>query len=280
MHKSRCPAPSIRLRALRRQARSLPRRSPKLPAPAVLALAWAGGSFAFACGTGQVELPEPRRLVVYSGERLAPAKERMEEVDAWVREQWDSIQLDPSFMIYTNVAEGPVYPWETLELNEAGDTARLEVQGRPGAARSYTIYAHYHLMAAQDRLDKWLPEAVGVDAFDLEKQVLSRVADVWVYQRSIFDEPPYGLLDELAYAKENGYLEDFILTARPNEFVEARKAWSEGDPARADAFRDWFLRVFEREPPGLRGSSPARPPGAASRPRTPAPSRTATGRAT
>ena len=143
-------------------------------------------------------------------------------------------------------------------------------------------------MAAQDRLDKWLPEAVGVDAFDLEKQVLSRVADVWVYQRSIFDEPPYGLLDELAYAKENGYLEDFILTARPNEFVEARKAWSEGDPARADAFRDWFLRVFEREPPGLRGSSPppARPLGKAARAHAPAPSRepvslrTTTGKAT
>lgn len=244
MHPSRCPAPPPRRRGAR-----------QLSAPAVLvALASAGAAFALACGTGEIQLPEPRRLVVHSGERLAPPKERMEEVDAWVREQWDSIQLDPSFMIYTDIAEGPVYPWESLEVNEAGDTAHVEVQGRPGAARSYTIYAHYHLMAAQDRLDKWLPEAVGADAFELEKQVLSRVADVWVYQRSIFDEPPYGLMDELAYAKESGYLEDFILTARPGEFVEARKAWREGEPERAEAFREWFLRVFEREPPGLRGT--------------------------
>lgn len=250
MHPSRCPAPPRR-----RWARSF-------SAPAVVALASAGAAFSFACGTGEIQLPEPRRLVVHSGERLAPPKERMEEVDAWVREQWDSIQLDPSFMIYTNPAEGPVYPWETLELSEDGDTARVEAQGGPGTARSYTIYAHYHLMAAQDRLDKWLPEAVGASEFELEKQILSRVADVWVYQRSIFDEPPYGLMDELAYAKENGYLEEFVLTARPGEFVEARKAWSEGEPGRAEAFREWFLRVFEREPPGLRGSSPP-PPGRA-----------------
>lgn len=248
MHPSRCPAPPRR------------RRTRSFSAPAVVALASAGAAFAFACGTGEIQLPEPRRLVVHSGERLAPPKERMEEVDAWVREQWDSIQLDPSFMIYTNPAEGPVYPWETLELSEDGDTASVEVQGGPGTARSYTIYAHYHLMAAQDRLDKWLPEAVGASEFELEKQILSRVADVWVYQRSIFDEPPYGLMDELAYAKENGYLEEFVLTARPGEFVEARKAWSEGEPERAEAFREWFLRVFEREPPGLRGSSPP-PPG-------------------
>ena len=208
-----------------------------------------------ACGSGELELPEPRRLVVHSGERLAPAKERMEEVDAWIREQWDSIQMDPSFMIYTDAAEGPVYPWESLEVTESGDTARISVQARSAGSQLYTIYAHYHLMAVQGRLDRWLPEGEDADEFELEKAILSRVADVWLYQRSILDAPPYGLLDELVYAKENDFLDEFVLTARPDAFVEARKEYMAENPERTDAYRDWFRLTFEREPPGLRGGS-------------------------
>lgn len=226
---------------------------------AVLLTGVAAGA-SLACGSGEVKLPEPRRLVVSSGERLVAAREDMEEVDAWIREQWDSIQMDPSFMIYTDGAEGPVYPWESLEVNEAGDTARISVQGRSGGSQLYTIYAHYHLMAVQDRLDKWLPEGLGndgsqLDDFGLEKAILSRVADVWLYQRSILDAPPYGLLDELTYAKANGWLDEFILTSRPNAFVEARKEYVAENPDRADEYLDWFRATFERDPPGLRGSS-------------------------
>ena len=168
-------------------------RGPSSPEPRRRAVLLAGvaACASVACGSGEVQLPEPRRLVVHSGERLVPTKERMEEVDAWIREQWDSIQMDPSFMIYTEGAEGPVYPWESLELNEAGDTARIAVQGRSAGSQLYTIYAHYHLMALQDRLEKWLPEGQGADEFELEKAILSRVADVWLYQRSILDAPPY-----------------------------------------------------------------------------------------
>ena len=232
-------------------------RRPSSPEPRRRAVLLAGvaACASVACGSGEVQLPEPRRLVVHSGERLVPTKERMEEVDAWIREQWDSIQMDPSFMIYTEGAEGPVYPWESLELNEAGDTARIAVQGRSAGSQLYTIYAHYHLMAIQERLEKWLPEGQGADEFELEKAILSRVADVWLYQRSILDAPPYGLLDELTYAKENGFLDEFVLTARPDAFVEARKEYFAQRPERADAYQEWFRRTFERDPPGQRGSS-------------------------
>lgn len=217
-------------------------------------------SASLACGSGEVQLPEPRGLVIYTGERLAPPRDRMEVVDDWIREQWDSIQADPSFMIYTEGVEGPVYPWESLEVNEAGDTARISVQGRSAGSQLYTIYAHYHLMAIQERLDKWLPEGLDaqggeLDDFGLEKAILSRVADVWLYQRSILDAPPYGLLDELTYAKENGYLDEFILTARPDAFVEARREYFADNPDRASKYLDWFRSAFERDPPGLRGSS-------------------------
>lgn len=207
---------------------------------------------ALACASGEVDLPDPRRLVVYSGARLHPAKERMEEVDTWLREQMDSIVLDPSFMIITEPQEGPVYPWEQLRLNAQGDTAHVSLQpgGRPRRG-AYLVYAHLHLMAAQNRLDRWLPEAVGTGDFELEKAILTRVADVWLYQRSIFDAPPYSILDEITYASENGFLDEFILTARPGSFVEVRRDWLAENPRGNADYVEWFQRTFERDPPGM-----------------------------
>ncbi len=210
---------------------------------------------AAACAGGEPVLRDPRRLVIHSGERLAPTRERMEEIDEWVSEQWDSIGADPSFMILHGGQEGPVYFWETLELNEAADTARIGYQDRPAVGIPYVFYAHLHLMAAQDRLGRWLPEADGGTPFEIETAILSRVADTWLYQRSIFDARPYDLLEELMYSKENGYLDAYILTARPDEFVDARRVWAEENPDARDAFVVWFRRVFEREPPGMRGGS-------------------------
>ncbi len=208
-----------------------------------------------ACATAEVQLPTPRRLVLQSGERLAPTKADMEEVDAWVREQMDSIELDPSFMIYTTSQDAPAYPWENLEVSARGDTARIGAQGRvPDIFGPYTLYAHLHLMAAQGRLDRWLPEAPKAADFELERAILSRVADAWVYQRSIFDAQPYELLDELAYAKANDFLDAFILVSRPDAFVEARRSWMAEHPDQRSAYLSWFRNTFERDPPGLRGA--------------------------
>ena len=214
---------------------------------------------ALACGAGELRLPPVRRLVIYSGARLAPPQERMEEVYTWVDEQWDSISLDPSFMINTTPQEGPVYPWEEFEINRQSDTATIAYQGPPGVARAarraFVIYAHLHLMAGQDRLDRWLPEAAGGDEFEMEQAILARVSDSWLYQRSILDAPPNGILDELMFVAENGYLDAFVITARPGEFVEARRAWLAENPDRTDAYVEWYRETFERDPPGLRGAS-------------------------
>lgn len=234
--------------------RSPYRSLPALRNAALLVLSVSLVSPTLACAPGEVELPNPRRLIIYSGARLNPAKEHMEQVDAWVREQMDSITLDPSFMIITEPQEGPVYPWERLRLNAQGDTANLSWQLGGGLRRgAYLIYAHLHLMAAQNRLDRWLPEAVGADDFELEKAILGRVADVWMYQRSIFDARPYSILDEITYASENGFLDEFILTARPGSFVEARRDWMAANPRGNADYVEWFRRTFERDPPGLGG---------------------------
>ncbi len=215
---------------------------------------------AVACGTGELRLPQARRLVIYSGARLAPPQERMQEVDDWVREQWDSISRDPAFMIVTVPQEGPVYPWEELHLvhNARQDSASVAYQGPPGtnvaARRAIVIYAHLHLMASLDRLDRWLPEAAGGDEFERERAILARTAESWLYQRAIYDAPPNAVFDELMFVSEGGYLDAFILMARPDEFVEARRRWVADNPGRNDAYVAWFRETFERDPPGLRGA--------------------------
>ncbi len=230
-------------------------------AKAALAGALAVAALSQACGAGgPSELPTPRRLVVHSGERLTADEEHMREVDTWLREQMDSIRLDPSFMINLDAGEGPVYPWDALTINEEADTAHIEAQRAPGTAPIYLIYAHLHLMAAQDRLDRWLPDAAGGSDFEIERAVLARVADAWLYHRAILGAFPYGILDELAYAKSRGFLDAFLLTARPGAFVEARRAWLADNPDAPEKYAEWFRRTFEREPPGLRGNTAARGP--------------------
>lgn len=211
---------------------------------------------ALACGSGRLPVPTPRRLVISSGARLAPTQERVEEVDHWVREQWDSITFDPSFFVDSRPQDGPGYPWENFEvrLNEEQDTAIIYFKGL-SQRRTYHIYAHLHLMAARNRLERWLPDAVGLDEFELERLILERAADSWLYQRAVYDARPDGILDELLYVNEHGYLEEFILTARPDAFVETRRAWRAETPDGIAAYVDWFREIFERDPPGFRGGS-------------------------
>ena len=210
---------------------------------------------AAACASAETVLRDPRRLVIHSGERLAPTREHMEEIDDRVREQWDSIEVDPSFMIQHGAQDGPAYPWETLEINETGDTAYIHYQARPGLVGPYVLYAHLHLMVAQDRLDRWLPEADGGTPYEIEKAILSVMSDSWLLQRSIYDSRPYDLLEELMYSRENDYLDAYILTARPDAFVDARRTWMAENPEERDAFIAWFRKAFERDPPGVRGGT-------------------------
>jgi hypothetical protein len=59
-------------------------------------------------------------------------------------------------------------------------------------------------------------------------------------------------MDELLSASEAGYLDAFLLTARPEEFADARRDWLRENPGGLDAYRTWFTASFGREPPGLR----------------------------
>jgi hypothetical protein len=205
-----------------------------------------------ACAGGPSTLPDPRPIVIRSGARLFPEKPRLEEVDDWFRLQRENIEVDPSFLIETVSRDTPAYPWESL-LIVPPDTARIGVElSRSSDARTaYEFYAHYHLMDYMGRLDEWLPGSESLDEYQKERLILSRVADVWLYGRAMFQAVAYEPLEQLVYSAENGYLDAFLLTARGEEFTEERQAWLREDPEAQERFREWFLEAFEKEPPGL-----------------------------
>jgi hypothetical protein len=203
------------------------------------------------CAGGPAEIPAPRPIVIYSGARLRADRDSLRAVNEWVTREQENIVNDPAFFVGFNLAAEEVYPWDGLEF-EGRDTVNYRIDPRASDARLvFEIYAHQHLMARMGRQEEWLPEAPTATGYDLERAILSRVADAWLLGRTTFDTQPYGPLDELIYAKDAGYLDAFIFTARPDEFAEARARWARENPGRAEAYRDWFVKTFNREPPGL-----------------------------
>ncbi len=224
---------------------SLPERRRRWGSRAVLI---AGVLAAGAC-TGAYSLPAPRPLVVRSGARVYADEARLDDIDVWVRKHQENIVLDPSFLIAEKRSAEETYPWDGLTI--IGDTAEVLVYAAaPESGSILSFYGHFHLMDKMDRLDEFLPEAVGTEGYQLERAILARVSDAWMYGRAVFDIAPYAPLDELMFSHENGYLDAFILTARPEEFEEERDTWLRENPGQEREFTRWFVETFETEPPG------------------------------
>jgi hypothetical protein len=208
-----------------------------------------------ACG-GTAVLPPPRPLIVSSGARLTADPERMKQIDEWVTNEDDNITNDPTFYVDAVPADQETYPWETLVLQ--GDTARYQYsRSNPDVLTSYNVYAHLHLMKKLGRLQPWLPEAANADGFELERAIVKRMADSWLLGRAEYDAQPQPLMDQLVYASEAGHLDAFILTARPNDFADAKATWVAQHPQGLQEYRDWFVKTFNQEPPGLRATAPS-----------------------
>lgn len=204
-----------------------------------------------ACSTGS-QLPTPRPLVIHSGARITVEPERMAEIDRWVEEAVQTINDDPTFVIYSLPEESVGYPWEVVTYIEADpDTARVSMQSTaPDSHTPYRIYAFLHLMADDDRLEEWLPDAVDATGYELERAIVARTAETWLYGRAVWDTAPFELLDHLIYARENGFLDAFLLTLRAEEFPEAREEWLAANPGRMAEYEAWFRETFDRAPPG------------------------------
>ena len=229
-----------------------PRRSFFLTAVLAATLGWAG------CGSGRtVVVPPTRPIIVSSGERLRAAPERMDSIVVWLEAETINIQEDPTFLIRAVPTARETLPW--LGLTIEGDTASIQYdRAHPDITTVFDVYAHLHLMKSMGRLDEWLPEHADKEGFELEREIVARAADVWLIGRAAFGAPAYGPLDELIYAREAGYLDPFILVARSEEFAEERAAWDAERAEELAAYRTWFRRVFDREPPGLREAAGGR----------------------
>ncbi len=207
------------------------------------------------CRTPDV-VPSPRSLIIRSGARILPQEERIKEIDSWVRPQQENIRNDPTFWIIGKESSEDLYPWDSLKISS--DTAEvLAPTSVPEAWSILSMYGHFHLMKKMGRIREFLPEAIGIDGkeaegYELEKLIMSRLSDAWLFGRSAYDMSSYGPLDELMYAKENGYLEAFILTARATEFKSERALWAKQNPVKGSEYQAWFLKTFERKPPGVR----------------------------
>lgn len=177
----------------------------------------------------------------------------MDSVYDWVTDEQLNISEDPSFWVITEPTPDETYPWEGLDVREDSVTVRVP-RGAQETELIYQIYGHLHLMVGMGRQEEWLPEAPSATGYALERAILSRTADAWILGRTVYNTSPYGPLDELAYAKDGGYLDAFIFTARPSEFVSDRADWVRANPGGMERYREWFLDTFSREPPGLRTS--------------------------
>jgi hypothetical protein len=226
---------------------SRPRRVRQRLAFGALALLAALG----ACSVANPDIPPPRPIVIHSGVRINADHERMRAVNDWVTREQRNIVEDPGFWVIGDPVTDETYLWEGMRISN--DTVRVRVDlSAPDSRLVHEIYGHLHLMTTLGRQAEWLPEAPEAEGYALERAILDRCADAWILGRTVFDTAPYGPLDELAYAKEAGYLDAFIFTARPDDFATQRAEWARANPGQADAYREWFLDTFNREPPGLR----------------------------
>lgn len=201
------------------------------------------------CG-GQATMPQPRSVIIYSGERIRPDAERMSEVDTRLREQLEHIETSPDFLIRVERASSQRYPWDVLEIQ--GDTAEINASSvLRDADAGYLVYAHLRLAQEMGDLGRWLPEGEGLEGFELEKAILEYLADVWLLGRSVYDTQAYGPLDEILYSHRFGYLDDFIIATQGERFSEARDQRLSEFPESERDFSEWFERTFERVGPGF-----------------------------
>jgi len=214
-----------------------------------------------ACSSAPVVAPEPRTLVNRNGARLMTTQPAMQQSYEWVTEQVDEIQQNPTFLVATTPATADVLPWETLEVSENGDTARVQYQRAvPALQQVYQIYAHLHIVKARDEVGAWIPDAEGLEGWDLEVAIVDRTTEAWLLGRASYDFPPYPPMDQLIYAQQAGQLEPLLLSLRGYEFPEARDAWLAEHPDGEAEFRDWYRDTFGEDPDPIGGDQPGELP--------------------
>lgn len=229
--------------------RSQPRRARVLARGITVLTTVLAAGVGTACASGPMTAPPPRPIVVSSGQRLRADTARIDSIYSWLSVQSRRIQEDPSFLIASTPTARETTPWATIQM--VGDTARYQYdRAHPDITTAYDVYATYHLMKKVGKLVDWLPGHENDEGYALERAIVDRMADAWLLGRASFDAPPYTPLDELLFAREAGYLDEYMLTTRASEFAAEKEAWERDHPGRIEEFRSWFARSFRKDAPG------------------------------
>ncbi|TVP75252.1 MAG: hypothetical protein EA352_08700 [Gemmatimonadales bacterium] len=229
----------------------------KLPIPVVALLALAALALGGCAGPAMIE--PPRSIIIFSGARIQADHEEMDRIDQWLRDQQEYLERNRG-VVRVLAVEEPVYPWETLEgsadsLILARDRNALDVEA-PFQTYGFLRLIQYRQYQGEDGpgFEDWLPDAAGLDGFELEMEIVDRLADVWLLGRSVYDTAPHEPLDELIYARDGGFLREYVLVTQQHRFPDEHDAHFEANPERQEAFHDWFRETFERDGPGFIGN--------------------------
>jgi hypothetical protein len=207
-------------------------------------------------------LISPRALLAQY-EMQAPSGIEIEFSSTQVRAMLDttrtlemSLQDDPRVLYFTLV--GPpvetrdsldaAYPWNAIEVRNDSVATILTPGNLREADRAYYNYAviRMQLVRGSD------PDVSCDELMERELEAVSAFVDGWVASRLLFGGLPFTVLDELAFAREQGQLPGMLAAKTDRQLGACSAEWSSDHPEAEEAYLSWrdtrFLELAEPAP--------------------------------
>ena len=167
-----------------------------------------------------------------------------------------NLQEDPRVLYFTLV--GPAvettdsldaaYPWNAVEVRSDSVATILTPGNLREADRAYYNYAvtRMHLVREFD------PDVSCDELMDRELQAVSAFADGWIASRLLFGGLPFAVLDEVAFAREQGHLAGMLAAKRDRQLGACAAEWAATHPTAVEEYLAWrdnrFLELVEDAP--------------------------------
>lgn len=194
----------------------------------------------------------------------APSGIRLEFSSTQVRAMLDTtrtlemnLQEDPRVLYFTLV--GPpvetrdsldaAYPWNAIEVRSDSVATILTPGNLREADRAYYNYAvtRMQLVRGTD------PDVACDELMEREVEAVSAFVDGWVASRLLFGGLPFTVLDELAFAREQGQLPGMLAAKADRQLGACSADWASDHPEAVEAYHSWrdtrFLELVEPAEP-------------------------------
>ncbi len=167
-----------------------------------------------------------------------------------------NLQEDPRVLYFTLV--GPAvetrdsldaaYPWNAIEVRNDSVATILTPGNLREADRAYYNYAVIRMQLVRG-LD---PDVSCEELMERELEAVSAFVDGWVTSRLLFGGLPFTVLDELAFAREQGQLPSMLAAKADRQLGACSAEWSSDHPEAVEAYLSWrdtrFLELAEPAP--------------------------------